>query len=452
MEFGTIFFAAPIEKEDLEHIVRERLSKFLVRAFRRPVNTQTLDRYSEFVMSEMNQGELFSDAMKLAASAVISSPKFLYHYDDATDGKSLEPLTDWELASRLSMFFWGSIPDEELLRVAGEGRLHEDTILCQQVDRMLRDPKLKRFCDSFPAQWMQLERIISSVPDPKQYPDFYFAKYRNSMHMMMEPLLLFEAVLIENRPITDFLDSSFTYRSGHLIEAYGVSTDGLDQTTFRKGGATRLTFVRMPIEDRRYGGLITNAAVMTMTSGSKRTKPITRGAWLATVIFNDPPDPPPADVPPLEEEHLSGENRLTLRERLSKHRERSDCRGCHEQIDPLGFALENFDAVGRWRDKYENGRAVDMGGTLFRKHEFSDVAEFKEALLAEKDRFTRGFVKHLLSFALAREVESSDANDIEMIARETAAVDYRIQTLLKQIVLSRPFRQKYNPTHSPIDR
>ena len=166
---------------------------------------------------------------------------------------------------------------------------------------------------------------------------------------------------------------------------------------------------------------------------------------MASVIFNNPPPPPPADVPPLDEDEKPGDEHLTLRERLAAHRERSDCKGCHEKIDPLGFALENYDPVGVWRDDYENGREVNMAGTLFRKHEFNDVISFKDAILAEKNRFTRGFAGHLLSFALARELGAADQLALDAIAESTAENDYRMQTLLKQIVLSEPFRSKSNP-------
>jgi hypothetical protein len=166
---------------------------------------------------------------------------------------------------------------------------------------------------------------------------------------------------------------------------------------------------------------------------------------MAGVIFNNPPEPPPANVPALGEKPPIGEEHLTLRERLSMHRERADCRGCHEQIDPLGFALENYDPIGNWRDQYENGRDVDMAGTLFRKHDFSNVIEFKDAILAEKDRFVRGFAGHLLSFALARELGPADQIALDQIAERTAADDYRIQTLLKEVMLSKPFLSKNSP-------
>ena len=306
---------------------------------------------------------------------------------------------------------------------------------------MLKDRKIKRFCDSFPSQWLQLERIISSVPDPKKFPQFYFLKYRDSMHMMMEPLLLFETVLIENLPITQLLDSDFTYRSGHLEDTYGkLGTIGKK----KKGQVGVLTFHRVPVKDRRNGGIITNAAVMTMTSGPERTQPITRGAWLAGVIFNNPPEPPPANVPALGEKPSKGEEHLTLRERLSMHRERADCRGCHEQIDPLGFALENYNAVGKWREKYENGRDIDMQGTHFRKHAFENITNFKDAILVEKDRFARGLAGHLLSFSLGRELGVADSVILDKIAEASAKDGYRFKYLIREVVKSEPFLTKSN--------
>jgi len=430
------FFAPPSgEGLDIEADVRDRLRHFLTRAFRRPVEDDLLDRYVGHVLTQMRAGESFTDGMKSVAAAAISSPRFFYLYDQAEleSDEGSEQLDDFDLASRLSFFLWGSIPDETLVDLAAAGSLHEPEILTEQVERMLRDRRLKRFCDSFPGQWLQLERLISSAPDPERYSQFYFAKYRVSMHMMLEPLLLFETVLIEDRSILDFVDSDFSYRSDSLQAWYGEGSQG------KVGSPVQIAFQRVPITDRRQGGVITNAAVMTMTSGANRTKPITRGAWVASVILNDPPEPPPADVPLLAEQPSVDEQNLTLRERFAEHRKRADCAGCHRKIDPLGFALENYDAVGIWRDDYENGRAVDASGTVFGTHEFTDIVEFKDALLAERDRFTRAFASHLLSFALGREVGVEDYFAIDLIVRETAADDYRFHTLIKQIVLSDPF-------------
>ncbi|MCZ6667029.1 MAG: DUF1592 domain-containing protein, partial [Gammaproteobacteria bacterium] len=412
---------------DIESVVRHRLRSFLTRAFRRPVEDKLLDRYAGYVLTQIGNGESFSDSMKAGAGAAIASPRFFYLYDQvgAKTDEGTARLDDFDLASRLSFFLWGSIPDQPLLDAAAQGRLHEPDVLTEQVERMLRDKRLKRFCDSFPAQWLQLERIISSTPDPQRYPQFYFGKYRASMHMMLEPLLLFETVLIEDHSILKFIDSDFSYRSDLLQAWYRDGSQG------KPGSPVSVQFRRVPVTDRRQGGVITNAAVMTMTSSATRTKPITRGAWIASVILNDPPELPPANVPPLADVPGTDEKNMTLRERFAEHRQRADCAGCHQRIDPLGFALENYDAAGIWRDTYESGRTVDASGTLFGRHKFNDVVEFKDALLMERDRFTRALASHLLSFALGREVGVEESLVLDHIVQETAAADYRFQALIK---------------------
>ena len=427
------FFVPPDEKKGLESELRQRLQVFLGRAFRRPVEKDLLESYVGHVLGQLESGKEFSGVMKEAVSAVLASPQFLYLYDKPSGSGETELLDGYELASRLSFFLWGSIPDDELLELARSGKLVDPEVLIGEVRRMLLDRKLKRFCDSFPAQWLQLERIISSLPDETIYRDFYYAppNYRTSMDMMMEPLLLFETVLVENRSILEFIDSDYTYRTPRLRKWYG------EPTKERLGGPITLNFKRQPVSDKRQGGVITNAAVMTMTSGPEETKPITRGAWIAGVIFNDPPEPPPADVPALEERDNAED--LTVRERFAAHRERADCAGCHAQLDPLGFAFENFDPVGRWREKYQNEREIDASGTLFRKHRFSNVVEFKQALLKEKDRFIRGFAEHLLSFALGREITPADSPSLDELVARTIADDYRIRTLIEGVVQSAPF-------------
>lgn len=433
------FFAPPAEgtTEATQAIVEVRLRKFLTRAFRRPASDELVERYTFYVMQQIQQQRSFAESMQEAAAAALASPQFFYLYDQSADGDTPNRtgIDDFSLASRLSFFLWGSIPDQKLLDLAAAGKLHEPDVLTEQVSRMLHDERLKRFCDSFPIQWLQLERIISSTPDRQRYPQFYFSKYRASMHMMLEPLLLFETLLIEDQSVLKLIDSDFSYRSDLLEAWYRNGTQG------RPGSPVTVKFRRVPVKDRRQGGVITNAAVMTMTSNATRTQPITRGAWIAGVILNDPPKPPPANVPVLEDKPKSGEENLTLRERFAAHRKHASCAGCHQKIDPLGFALENYDAAGLWRETYSNGRKVDASGKLFSKHEFTNIIEFKKALLAEKDRFTRAFAAHLLSFALGREMGVADSLALEQIVTETAAADYRFQSLIKEIVLSPPFLQ-----------
>ncbi len=437
------FFAPPPANADLTETVRERLRPFLTKAFRRPVEDDALERYVSHVTRSVSDETPFTDAMKQAASAAIASPRFLYLYERSSESdEAAVRIDDYELASRLSFLLWGSLPDEALLQAAEQGKLSAPATLESQVERMLSDPRLKRFCDSFPAQWLQLDRILSSIPDVAKYPDFYYAppNYRTTMDMMMEPLLLFETVLLENRSILEFIDSDYSFRSPRLAKWYGEEVSG------KLGGPVTMPFRRVPVTDRRQGGVITSAAVMTMTSGPAETKPITRGAWVAGVIFNDPPEPPPADVPPLEKASEEELATLTLRERFAAHRERADCAGCHAKLDPLGFALENYDPTGRWRDEYENGLKVDPSGTLFRKREFADVIGFKDAIMAEKDRFTRAFAAHLLTFALGRELNAADSPAVEEIARAGIRADYKLRAMLHAVTRSEPFHSKSNLT------
>jgi hypothetical protein len=430
------FFEAPPKEEDVEKALAARLKTFLTQAFRRPVKKETLKRYLSHALGSLKSGASFEATMKDVVSAVLASPRFLYLYDSI--GAEEEALSgEVFLASRLSFFLWGSLPDDELLELARTDQLSDPKVLDGQLDRMLSDPKLKRFCDSFPTQWLQLDRIISSVPDEKTYPDFYYAppSYRTTMDMMMEPLLLFETVLLEDRPVLDFIDANYTYRSARLRKWLGEEPGG------KIGGPVSMQFSRQALSDRRQGGMITNSAVMTMTSGPHETKPITRGAWLAGVIFNSPPPPPPADVPPLPKVEKEDEG-LTLRERFSAHRERADCAGCHEKLDPLGFALENFDPVGRWRADYESGLRVDSEGVLFRRHEFGSVVEFKDAILKEKERFVRALAGHMLTFALGRELGPADSPALDEIAQKVSTREYRMKALIKAVVQSEPFLGK----------
>ena len=430
-----IYFEEPGNDINQEDEIGKRLRKLLTHAFRRPVDKKVVNKYAAYAKDGLAEGKSFREVMKDVLSAVLASPRFLYLYDGGDTEEKSQPMEDINLASRLSFFLWGSLPDEDLLNAAKDGTLSEEETLEKQVDRMLLNHKLKRFCDSFPTQWLQLDRIISAVPDEKKYNDFYYAAplYRTTMDMMMEPLLLFETVLIEDRSVLELIDSNYTFRSPRLRKWYGEEPGG------RLGGPVTIPFAKQPVADRRHGGIITNGAVMTMTSGPLETKPITRGAWIAGVIFNSPPPPPPAEVPPLPEDKAHDDS-LTLRERFADHRERADCAGCHEKLDPLGFALENFDPVGRWREKYENGRDVDSYGTLFRTHKFSNVVEFKDAILKEKDRFVRALAGHLLAFGLGRELSPADSLALDEIVERVKAEDYSMKSMIHAVVASKPFR------------
>jgi len=719
------FFKEPAAGADVRAEVEKRLAPFLERAFRRSVGAATLSRYTAYAMSKIDGGMPFTAGMKRVASAALSSPLFLYRYGSARAEEG-----QFELASNLSFFLWGSSPDSELLALAGSSELSSPENLNRTVERMIADPKIERFLDTFPSQWMQLENVFAATPDPAKHRLFSLDKNNPAgVHMVLEPLLLFDAVFIEDRSVLDLVSPRFSYQSDFLktwytsdlkpprvdesriaeenrvirekrdtlaaaIKATRAEMDALDKATpglldkklatidlsagqasweeaearavaeaaelstwhrigpfgagsldeahakafldetavdlqkahgklkwaeagdlvdgkvhalsgansatylYRTiqsrsarplelslgsddsfkiwlngelvtdkkvsrgvapdqdrvrldlvGGENKLlmkvangggpygfyfraksvtlpgpvvaalkveagertesqnetlarhyrtiapelaavrkdiaakkaalkktleqsesalqrspqlqdlrkrqqeaerrfedeirrkvrsrTFERVAAADPRYGGVITSAAMLSMTSGPRRTHPIARGAWIIEVIFNDPPPPPPNDVPPLNED--AGPGNLTIREKFAKHRENPDCAGCHSRLDPLGFALENFDITGRWRDKYENGRDVDPSGTLLRKYEFDGIVDFKESLVKERRRFARAFTGHLLRFALSRELGPADALTVDAIVEKTETEGFKLRSLIREVILSDSF-------------
>ena len=734
-------FADPPAGNDPVMEAEKRLRPFLRRAFRGRIDDEIARRYVDFVRARTAAGATFTDCMKKVVSAALSSPLFLLQSDGTSDVEQ-----QLALASRLSFFLWSSGPDDQLLKLAEQRKLHGDTLRSEAV-RMTADPRIERFLDTFPTQWMQLENILAATPDPAKNRYFSLEKTRPAgLQMVLEPLLLFDTAFVENRPITELISPDFTYQSdllntwynkelkpkqidrkrvadrnqmldaqraelkakiaaasklietletpvrtrllearktgdrkpvdlkpyeawefdGNLKSTYGrldlqakgkvqfadgmvvldksflqspglpfelraktlevwcrvpnieqrgggvmgvqgpgdffdtivlgerkprhwiSGSNGFSRTedfpeskpeeqpntmlhlvmVYQEDGNTRLyrngtpygkpyqkgkavfpakqssiifglrhlpaggnrylavsidrarfynraltpeevkasddglyvsheevlagmtkdqrdqhsqqsellataekqlaevpangdvnrmqadanrryedhirsmlrarQFRRVSVGDSRYGGIITNAAMLSMTSGPKRTHPIARGAWVIEVVFNNPPPPPPNDVPPLNED--ADDKNLTIREKFAAHRENPDCAGCHSRLDPLGFALENFDITGRWRDRYENGREVDAGGRLLRRYDFDSVDRFKASIRSEERRFATAFSAHLLRFAVARELKPEDDAVIQKIVEQTAEQKYRLQDLVTAVVMSSAFR------------
>ena len=429
-------------EQPIETIAHERIEKFLLRAFKSPADQATMDLYTEYFDKEYEKTDDFAQSMKDVVSAALASPRFIFVHNE-TD-KDLANHASFNLATRLSFFLWSSIPDDELLDLAGEGKLQDTEVLKEQIDRMLNHRRVKNFCDSFAPQWLKINNLVSASPDFKTHRDYYFGgddkiSYKRGMHMMLEPLLNFETVFVENRPISELVDSDFTYRSHLLTEWYR----GRAATYPINVNLRHIDFTRTPLTDRRYGGVITTGAVMVMTSGPFRSLPITRGSWVSSVIFNDPPEPPPDNVPDLkaDDDTLQAEG-LTVRQKLKQHSSNAKCAGCHKKIDPLGFALENYDLLGRWRDNYRTGLPVDASGKLFGKHDFKDVVGFKDAVLAEKDVFAKAFIKHVLSYGLGRQLTLADRIAAEEIAKASKKDDYKMRAIIKNIVIHPIFTQR----------
>lgn len=713
-------FAAPAESDGVAEQLKSRLDSFLRKAFRSSVDAETLDRYVGYAQSQIDSGKTFPDSMKATVSAILSSPRFFYRI---TTGHPDE--LQFELAANLSYTLWGSCPDEELLNLADSGMLTDSDVLDRTIDRMMSDPKVERFLDSFPVQWMQLENLLAVTPDPAVNRYFSIdSQNPATLQMVIEPLLLFDTLFLEDRPVGEFLAPSFSYRSQFLetwykdqlepvpVDEVAINKENaqrqsainelqvtlpslrkqltdldvalanpvaakvvdvdlvkgqeqwekeqagilestielspwhrigpfaggtlenahkkafIDETavdlnkaygdhkwsvadTFEDGkphtltGARCATYVyrtihssvarslevslgsddgfklwhngvivgerlmvrglapdqekirleltkgentilfkisngdggygfyfqskavplpppviealnvakgdrskvqletlskyylsiapelvatrrelgkkkadliqqiqkteeeikrlpqpksvdqhradaqriyddqirgqlrsrdfrRVELDDPRFGGIITNAAMLSMTSGPKRTHPVARGVWITEVIFNDPPSPPPNDIPPLNED--AGPENLTIREKFAMHRENPSCAGCHSKLDPLGFSLENYDITGRWRDQYVNGRDVDPAGTLMRKYAFQSVVDFKTALVKENDRFARAFISHLFRFVAARELGPADSITIDEIVAATSEDDYRMRAVITEVL------------------
>ena len=433
-------FVEPKNDRDLEQEIERRLMRFLTRAFRRPIDETTLKRYVARAMRAAKD-KPFAEAMKLVASAAIASPRFLYRYSTTVPDASPEDL-QFELASRLSFFLWGSVPDEWLIQQAKSGALADPDSLRSVIDTMLADERVLRFTTSFATQWLQLERARSALPSKRRYRSFYHDSIPASAHMVLEPLLLFETVFVENRPLVELLNPEFTYRSEFLDLWYGQNEG--KELPKRRGAdfmlPANVTFRRTPISDRRYGGVVNNAAILTMTSGPVESRPIVRGAWFTEVILNDPPPPPPNNVKPLDQgidrEKLKT---MTVREKFATHRDNPACASCHARLDPWGFALENFNEVGLWRDVYANKREVDAATTVFKKHTVGDASDLKTIMAKEDRRFARAMAGHLLKYALSRSPTPRETLMLDEILDRAATSEFRLKSMIREVALSQSF-------------
>ena len=447
---GTFFAAPRVADQKLWPMIAEqRLRPFLERAFRSPVPDETAGRYLQFFSRELKRGESFQQAMKSVVAGILASPRFLYIIERKRDATKEEPLTPHELATRLSFFFWSSIPDEELLEKARSGDLVKPGVYVAQVKRMLEDRRSKALAENFARQWLRLDQLITAVPDFDRFEIYYSRRgceqWKFGLQTMVEPLLLFESIMVEDRSIMLLVDSNYSYRSDELQSWYKDEVPFGKRANRDRFNTEAQSYRRRTLDTRREGGVMTSTAALTMTSSPLRTNPIRRGAWVATVIFNKPPPPPPDVVPEIESDDAVIEaTGQTLRQRLIAHQENQSCISCHRKIDPLGFALENYDAIGRWRDKYSSGLAIDATGELFGKLKFKDVVGLKDILLENPEWFMRAFSEHLLSYALGRELDLSDKPAVDQIVRQVIAEHGKFSTVVSEIASSYPFLHKTN--------
>lgn len=405
------------------------LRNFAHRAFRRPVVNAEVDRLVAIYKKARAGGDAFEPALKLALQAVLVSPHFLFRIErdrptESPDG--VADLSPYEVASRLSYFLWSSMPDDALLSAAARGKLLDEATLEEQTKRMLADPKAWAFVEAFAGQWLQTRSLENITPDVEAYST-WDEPLRNAM--IQETQLFFQAMLGENRPISDFLTADFTFVNERLAKHYGIKDVRGKQ------------FQRVSLAGTPRAGLLTQASFLTLTSNPTRTSPVKRGKWILENLLNTPPPPPPPDVPSLDEDKgpLTG----TLRQKLEKHRENPVCNSCHQRMDPLGLAFENFDGIGRFRT-HEGRDRIDAGGVLPSGEKFEGADGLRKILVTRKDQFRKCLVEKLMTFALGRGLEKADRPAIDRLCQKSVEKKDRFAEIILEVVKSEPFRKRKN--------
>ena len=422
-----IFVCRPANATDAAPCAREVLGALARRAYRRPVTEADVDGLMRLYTIGSQDGD-FDAGIELALEGLLAAPAFLFRIGhDPTDAPAgtVYRLSDLELASRLSFFLWKSFPDDELLAVAADGRLADPAVLDQQVRRLLADPKATRWMNDFVAQWLTVRNIQAHEPNPDMFAGFD-DNLRDAMER--ETLLFFEDQVRDNQPLLDLLRADTTFLNARLARHYGVP--GVYGTHFR----------RVSVTDPARRGLLGQASILTVTSYAHRTSVVLRGKWVLETLLGAPPPPPPPNVPPLEE-NRPGAAPTSLRERMERHRENAVCAACHMAMDPPGFALENFDPIGRWRDT-DGGVPIDAGTTLNDGSEVEGPAGFREYLLGRSDEFLRTVTEKLLAYALGRELRYYDVPTVRQIVRDAGGEEARWTPVILGIVKSVPFQMR----------
>lgn len=428
--------AQPSDTVTAEEAARRVLTNFLPRAFRRPVDGDEVETFVALFRTRYARESAFDVSLQYALEAVLMSPHFLFRVESVNRQPQPRLITDHELATRLSYFLWGSMPDDQLRQLADHGKLNDPLVLERQVGRMLGGQKsgrprgqgkLRGFAKSFVEQWLGTRALGREFkPDPSVAP-----RYDSELEggMKYEPILFFEEIIAQNRSLLELIDADFTYLNSRLARHYRIR------------GEFRAQPRRVELaEDSHRGGLLTMAAVLAVSSYPHRTSPVLRGKWVLETILGDPPPPPPPDVPELDESP-SGITAKSLRLRLEQHRENAVCASCHNRIDPLGFGLENYDVLGRWRTE-ENGLPIDSRGELPDGTQFDGPDQLKQLLLARKDQFLRHLTAKMLGYALGRGLTDEDYCTVDSIVDQLENHGYSSHTLILGIVRSVPFRYK----------
>jgi len=412
---------------------RQGLGRLAHRAFRRPVTDDELDDYLGIVKAELDAGEKYVDAVKAGMLAILCSKSFLF-IAEGDENEDRQTLHDWEIASRLSYLLWSTMPDEELFDLASEGKLRDRAERAKQVARMLADPRASRFSESFSAQWLHLRKVGQFPPDKNLYPD-YDTNLESSM--VGESKAFFHEVLQQGLTLREFLDSDWTMMNARLARFYGLSEEGVARDEFQR--------VSLPPESRR-GGLLTQAAILSLTSDGTRHRPVHRGVWLSEAILGKTPPPPPANVDPIEPNPVN-EPKATLRMKLAAHIHDARCASCHSKIDPLGLAFENYDAIGRWRtEEVVEGTGanppVNASGEFPDGRTYQTPEEFKQLLLADLDTFNAAFIEKLATYGMRRTLSFDDRDELAAIAAASRDHDYRLRDIVESFILSDLFLKR----------
>jgi len=418
--------ARPHDQLNVAQAARRNVAPLLLRAFRRPATEAELARMTALVENSIKAGDTFEEGMQVALIATLVSPHFLFRAE-WDDRPGVHDLSDYELASRLSYFLWSSMPDDELFALAAAGKLRQPATLEHQVRRMLADPKSESLVQNFVTQWLNLRLLDGAAPDPKAFPAF---DNELKSAMRRETELFAAAIIREDRSILDFVSGRFTFVNERLARHYGLEGSGLDGIEFR----------RVDFKDEKRAGVLTQASILTLTSNPGRTSPVKRGKWiLENLLGSAPPDPPP-DVPDLEATQKSQPN-LPLRKQLEIHRQSAVCASCHRTMDELGFGLENFDAVGRWREQ-DGPFRVDASGKLPGGAKFNGPLELARVLDKRRAEFARCLAEKMLTFALGRELSPPDRCAVDTIVEEVENREYRFSAVVTAIDKNDPFRNR----------
>lgn len=434
---ARFLIAKPESEVNADAAATKILEAFLPRAFRKPLEKSDLAFYLELFRSAQMRGDSFEDAILYSLRGVLIAPQFLFRAETPNPGTQDRLLNDYDLASRLSYFLWGSTPDTLLLALADMGKLSDPEVLKGQVARMLRNQKSFDFVQSFVEQWLRTRDLGESItPDEKLFPLWADAELRGDIRY--QPVLFFREILANDLSLLNLLDSKFTIATRKLQRLYGLNVKPP-----RPEAGQQPQRIELPYGSNR-GGLLGMAAILAVSSYPHRTSPVLRGKWMLEAILGTPPPPPPPDVPQLEE--TKGAAVHTLRERLAQHRANPVCASCHSRIDPLGFALENYDVLGRWRTE-DAGQAIDAKGELPDGSVFEGPEQLKAVFLNKRDVFVRNLTSKILGYALGRGLTLQDSCTVDQIMAEVKQNDYSAQSLINAVVMSAPFRYQAGLTH-----